>query len=378
MTAHSGDSFSGDMIFPPFVPRAAQPATPTPVPAPQPEPVAEAAPEPWAAPEAEPIRAEPDDAVPVQAADELPWETPAVVEPTEDLPWLEMPEPSAETGADVNAQVVASADEGAASPAEETVPDWLSWDPGAPAAAVTEAPELPPSGDVDASAAAREVGEPEDEPQPMAGLESFDRDETAQVAPVDGLAPVGDFDMPIAEDEPAEPAAAYETPEWAQPSEAWAAPPAEGEDPLLTSAVPAPVADPHADAVIPDAGDGASADDADEPDAVGSALDAEVAALLDDPVAQTMETAGPAADAPMDVDAAPEPEVAAASTGSSQRVDDRLSAMLGDVAGRLESIARSLRERSPADVLAGPRDGDPLELLVTGFVLGYLQRGGER
>lgn len=375
MTAHSGDSFSGDVIFPPFVPRAAQPAAPAPVPAPQPEPVAEATdePEPWAAPEAEPIAAEA--AAPAQAAEELPWETPAT-EPAEDLPWLEVSEPSAEAGADVDAQPVASADEDAAGAAEETVPDWLSWDSGAPAAAVTETPEIPPPGDVDASAAARDVAETEDVLQPMAGLESFDRDETAEVAPVDGLAPVGDFDMPAGEEEPGEPAAAYETPVWAQPSEEWAAPPADGEDPLLTATVPAPVAD--ADAVVPDAAEGASADELDEPDAVGSALDAEVAALLDVPASPPVETAGPASDSPADVEAAVEPEVAAASTGSSLPVDDRLAAMLGEVAGRLESIARSLRERSPADVLAGPRDGDPLELLVTGFVLGYLQRGGKR
>jgi len=49
---------------------------------------------------------------------------------------------------------------------------------------------------------------------------------------------------------------------------------------------------------------------------------------------------------------------------------------LAEVADRLERIARSLRER-PADVLAGG-DGaaDPLELLITGFALGYAQGRG--
>lgn len=361
MTAHSGDSFSGDMIFPPFVPRAAQPAGPPPVPAPQPEPVAEAAdePEPWAAPEAEPVVEEPEAAATARAADALPWETPAA-EPPEDLPWLELSSPGDEAVAGPQAPV----EEHAAEPAPETVPDWLSWDPGAPAAAVTEAPEIPPSGDVDSAAAAREVAESDDELQPMAGLESFDRDETAEVAPVDGLAPVGDFDIPSGEAEPSEPAAAYETPEWAQPSEAWAAPPAEGEDPLLTAAVPGTPADADVGAVGQPVESGASPDEADEPDAVGSALDAEVAALLDAPVLPAML----------------ETEMVAAATAAPQHGDDRLSAMLGEVAGRLESIAHSLRERSPAEVLAGPRDGaaDPLELLVTGFVLGYLQRSDER
>ncbi len=49
---------------------------------------------------------------------------------------------------------------------------------------------------------------------------------------------------------------------------------------------------------------------------------------------------------------------------------------LAEVADRLERIAQSLRER-PGDVLAGG-DGaaDPLELLITGFALGYAQGRG--
>jgi hypothetical protein len=45
---------------------------------------------------------------------------------------------------------------------------------------------------------------------------------------------------------------------------------------------------------------------------------------------------------------------------------------LGEVADRLERIARALRER-PQEVLAGGDGADPLELLVTGFALGYAQ-----
>lgn len=371
MTAHSGDSFSGDMIFPPFVPRAAQPAGSAPVPTPQPESAVEAAdePAPWAAPEAGPVAPGTERSATAQAAPELPWETPAS-EQAEDLPWVEMSEPSADAGADVDVEPSTPLSEDAAGTAEETIPDWLSWDPDAPAAAVTETPEIPPPGDVQASAAARELAE-DDEPVAVPGLESFDRDETPEVAPVDGLAPVGDFDMPFDEEEPSEPAAAYETPEWAQPTEEWAAPPAQGEDPLLTSPVPATVADSQVDV----GGVDASADELDAPDAVGSALDAEVAALLDTPMPPAMETAGPAFESPVELE-----DAAAADVGASHRGDDHLSVMLGEVAGRLESIARALRERSPAEVLAGPRDGaaDPLELLVTGFVLGYVQRGGER
>jgi hypothetical protein len=45
---------------------------------------------------------------------------------------------------------------------------------------------------------------------------------------------------------------------------------------------------------------------------------------------------------------------------------------LAEVAERLEGIARRLREQ-PAEVLAGGAGADPLELLVTGFALGYAQ-----
>jgi len=45
-----------------------------------------------------------------------------------------------------------------------------------------------------------------------------------------------------------------------------------------------------------------------------------------------------------------------------------------DVAARLESIARMLRER-PDELLAGG-SSDPLALLVTGYVMGYTARGG--
>jgi hypothetical protein len=47
----------------------------------------------------------------------------------------------------------------------------------------------------------------------------------------------------------------------------------------------------------------------------------------------------------------------------------------GEVAGRLESIARALRD-DPNGFLHGGAD-DPLGLLVSGFVLGYLARGGD-
>jgi hypothetical protein len=54
--------------------------------------------------------------------------------------------------------------------------------------------------------------------------------------------------------------------------------------------------------------------------------------------------------------------------------DNPNAAAFAEVAERLEGIARALRER-PGELLAGG-SGDALELLVTGFVLGYTQRAG--
>ena len=55
--------------------------------------------------------------------------------------------------------------------------------------------------------------------------------------------------------------------------------------------------------------------------------------------------------------------------------DAALAASLAGVADRLEAAARALRER-PAAFLAGGGD-DPLELLLAGFALGYLQGNRE-
>jgi hypothetical protein len=52
--------------------------------------------------------------------------------------------------------------------------------------------------------------------------------------------------------------------------------------------------------------------------------------------------------------------------------DEPAPSRFGEVADRLESIARALRE-DPDGFLAG-NSADPLGLLVTGFVLGYSRR----
>ncbi|CAN5851379.1 hypothetical protein BH23GEM3_BH23GEM3_12180 [soil metagenome] len=79
--------------------------------------------------------------------------------------------------------------------------------------------------------------------------------------------------------------------------------------------------------------------------------------------------------APDEVDEIPPPsEVAGAPT---PREEGLAAAPVGDalheVADRLERIAASLRERSVAELLAANAE-DPLELLLTGFALGYSSR----
>ena len=68
---------------------------------------------------------------------------------------------------------------------------------------------------------------------------------------------------------------------------------------------------------------------------------------------------------------APEAESAFAGTGAAALAGGAADA-LAEVAERLEGIARRLREQ-PGEVLAGGAGTDPLELLVTGFALGYAQ-----
>jgi hypothetical protein len=65
------------------------------------------------------------------------------------------------------------------------------------------------------------------------------------------------------------------------------------------------------------------------------------------------------------------PVAATSSAEQPAAVAHALADTFGEVAGRLEGIARTLRER-PDSLLSGASD-DPLALLVTGYVLGYTQ-----
>jgi hypothetical protein len=74
------------------------------------------------------------------------------------------------------------------------------------------------------------------------------------------------------------------------------------------------------------------------------------------------------------------PETAIASDApppETPQKEDPLAAGLVEVAERLEGVAASLRGRSVAELLADGADRDPLELLLTGFVLGHASRRRE-
>ena len=384
MTGPNGDSFDG-FVFPPFIPTASR-ATPAPAPAPAaaPPPVPVAAPRPAA-----------NDAVDAQPARvTMPWdaETPIVRDADggradaaageddgEDLPWLEVPAPrepaapqadSFDPGADdgfPTSSAAAETDEPRGAPAaDEAFPDWMAW------------------GATDEADAAREMGNVD----PVAGLENLVPMNDAP-AP---RAPAPDEDATLAAfpaaDEPA-----FDAPDFHAPR-----PEARDEDvPAFDPAdLHAPRPEPRPEPAAADAdflaagfggGDfllralqASQLAPAEEPArapvedaAPASAEDAREIAAEPDPftaaaVAEA-EAFAPAESSEMDTDAAP---VAATSPAEQPAaVAHALADAFGEVAGRLEGIARTLRER-PDSLLAGGSD-DPLALLVTGYVLGYTQ-----
>jgi len=364
----NGDSLDG-FVFPPFIPAAAaRPADP-PAPAAQP-----------------PVASDEPPAAPQTASGRMtmPWdvETPIVSEPAdgrrqaaaapqpatdeaedEDLPWLERPEPR-EPVAEAPATEAAAPAEG------EAFPEWLAWDDRANEDARSEAGALPA----------------------LEGLQDF--------APVDDL---GGFIAP-------EPAV-----EWAE-----AAPPAELEDssgwslhapeaaepPVVADAAPevtfdtsAAAAEPAFDVTLDDGAlTFAAAESTDAVAAAGSeSTEAEAAAdepLFDpassayggydppsafaEPQAEDAEpvTTHPfVADAEAVLSAEADPFTAAAASQAAAAAPGEMGIGISmdqvfhEVAGRLEDIARTLRER-PDQLVAGAIS-DPLALLVAGYVMGY-------
>lgn len=286
MSAHPGDPSP----LPPFGPALSRP----PAPPPAAEPAAPGALPPFA-PFSRPAPI-PQDAAPEAPAEEpraaaegMPWESavePAGAEESEDLPWL--------SSAPEDEPAATPAMEGAAeAPAEEELPEWLSWVDGGDDALTAETPAGLAPAEVEAPAL------------PLEDFLAADDDAAAEEA----VASAG-----------------------AEPWAAWQEPGEENE--------------------------GAAAEE-----------ESEALPWLEEP----SDAREPFAEAQAEVEEESEAEAA---PGGAAVPDEALRAALDGVADRLERIASALRER-PAELLAGTSaERDPLELLVTGFVLGYAQGRG--
>ena len=331
-------------VFPPFnpAPRQSEPAPEPPrdeapaAPA-EPEPAA-AAPEPaeapaWDAP-APPEAAAWDFEAPAAPREEAP-ETPMMED--EDLPWLEVPEPRP----------------GAGEPEEikaEDGPNWMDW---------VRSEETP-----------ADAPQPEDA-QPWAPEVENAADDWASETPAEPWRA------------PADEAAAdpWRAPADEAPADPWRAPADEpAADAWQPPADEAPAADPwSAPAAEPEPGIEAAADT----DTGLELPDEELYDLPDVPAGEPRSAAPwseaeaplfePAAD-----QAAEEPAWELPSQPAAEAPAADVSGAFGEVADQLQRIADALRA-DPAAFMAGAQGGgDPLGLLVAGFVLGYNARPRNR
>jgi hypothetical protein len=332
------------MVFPPFSPgaRQAEPGSSAPAvdeappPEPTPSPTAPeadaAAPagEPWAAGSASEVEGAPEAG---------PAETPITEE--EDLPWLEVPTPRAD------------AEQAAPELKADDSPNWMDWvrdadapaedDPAASAEETTASAEAP-------AASADETAASEGDAEPTS---------------VEELAPdAGDW------------AAAPE----AAP-EPWRAPEAAAADPWQAPQPDAPAADwpeSGADLELPDPElyDLPAVTPSDSPWAASSG-DAEADEGGEPEPAWELPSQG-SGDAPPAWESFTSSS-AAAESPAAQPASAASPAAGGGFAGvaeRLEGIARALRDDPGAFLSGAQGGGDPLALLVAGFVLGWQARQG--
>jgi hypothetical protein len=331
-------------VFPPFSPAARQ-ADPAPAPAseqapptpePSPSPIAEApwdAPAPavpmsWdfeaAAPPAEP-RAEPsasaeDDGAPEDASDD-----------DEDLPWLEVPSPRADAPA-----------EGEAGLKADDAPNWMDWVRDADHEPAAEADA---SADADTDADATPIGElAPDDAQPWSPETETAADDWAapgpspepwQASAVDWAAPESGLELPDPE--------LYDLPGVTPSDSPWA-----------------------------DAGAAAAEQGEAEP-----AWELPAQAASDAPPAWESFAPPSAAAEPEAAAEAPEPASAAPEAASADSAPSaEASGPFAAVADRLQAIADALRADPGAFLSGAQGGGDPLALLVAGFVMGYNARQG--
>jgi hypothetical protein len=367
----NGDSLDG-FVFPPFIPPA---ATARPADPPAPAPPAASDEPPTTAPTAAPGRMT------------MPWdvETPIVSSPDdassaspatdeaeeEDLPWLERPAP--------REPVSEAPPAPAASGTGEAFPEWLAWDD---------------RDTDDARAESQGVA-------PVEGLQDF--------APLDDL---GGFVAPEpavdwAEAAPPAPAAADAAPDVMDSADWSLDTPDAAEPPVLTAAGPEVVDSSHWSLDAPEAAEPPVVADAapevtfEAPAAADIAEPAFDVTLEDGAITFVPATegdeagAGPHAedDEPAPADAHPfvadteavlsaetdpfpaaihETDTLVDAVPTASAAGTAPNGVFDQVAGRLEDIARTLRER-PDELLSGTAS-DPLALLVAGYVMGYNAR----
>ncbi len=277
----------------------------------------------------------------------------------EELPWLELPAPPR----------VHAVDEPAATAVEEVqpppLPDWMSWNPPAPAAEepVAEDENVVRAGDIVV------VEEPAAEDEAGGDDAAWDAD----IPELPAREPAAAWDDAVAESQ--EPAmwdgALPEAPGGELAEEAPAG--------YFASAVDAPSGDEAEEDAFPTSVNSQITDEVSE-DAFPSTVNPQITdAVAEDayPTAvnpqitdDVTESLAPAVVIPEPTDEAAED---AFPTAVNSQVTDAVASggRLDDVADRLEAAARALRE-DPDAFLRG-RAGDPLHLLLAGFVLGYRQ-----
>jgi hypothetical protein len=336
MSALPGDSAPNAFVFPPFMPSAPRSAPSAPA-EPAPDELTMEVPLPAHDP------GDPDGDLPrhgfdAEEAGSQQWEA-AAPPAAEDFPWLEMPA----EGPRVHAAEPTAAD--------DEMAGWAGWDAG----------DAQPAGEGTQDTAAPDEAMPwaeAEEPAPW--TEPAAAEEPAPWTVPEEPAP---WTAPPATDDPApwtETTVADEAP-WAEtPAPEEAAPWAEKPAPHDV----APWAEtPSADDAGPWGDSAPEAEASAEPSWPPFIAEAEVA-----PPAQALFAHGaPVVEetAPAESPSAPE----AAYVPATQTVPASNAQAYGEVADRLESIARALRD-DPGSFLAGG-SGDALGLLVTGFVLGY-------
>lgn len=333
------------MVFPPFSP-APRKAEPGPAPAESRDQAPPAEPPP-AAPAAPPAPAAPaawDSAAPASPA---PWDFEAPAEPAraeagetapemdddEDLPWLEVPAPAPPA-----AEPTPSPEASDAGLKADDTPSWMDW--------VRDGADAAPAAD-----------------------------EEPDATPIADLAP--------ADAQPWSPETETAADDWAAAPEAspepWRAPEAEAGDPWQAPGPEAPAADwPASDGNLDLPEELYDLPGVPPSDSPWSDSSAPAAAEADGPEAEpAWELPSQSApDEPLAWESFAAAEPASESTPSESAAGRSDGGAFAAVADRLQAIADALRADPGAFLSGAQGGGDPLALLVAGFVMGYNARQG--